>query len=260
MSRYALIGVEGNHDQAFLEKILCKLLGFSKLGDQQIEQDLFWRRFIPKYPPKSLNLYKRLDMPTILYKDDLLVGIYAGEGSKLIQNLNDKLSNISDFCSSLSAFAIVADADKNTPKQVATTYYNGLKEYFPNFPNQVTIMGSVTKTQPKLGIYILPDNANQGVLDTLLCACGEVVYPEYMKRAKNYINQFSQTETEKLGWKPFDQEKATIATVVSVLKPGKTNTVSIADNAWVSPQTKDQIPELRNLSHFLEELLDLNKN
>ncbi len=257
MSRYALIGVEGNHDQAFLEKILRKLLGFSKLENEQINEDSFWRKFIPTYPPKSLKLYIRLDMPTILYKDDLLVGIYAGEGSKLIQNLGDKLSNISDYSSSLSAFGIVADADKNTPNQVVTTYYNGLKEYFPDFPNQLNEIGSVTDSQPKLGIYILPDNTNQGVLDTLLCACGEVAYPEYMQRAKDYINQFSEAETKKLGWKPFDREKATIATVVSVFKPGKTNTVSISDNAWISSETQNQIPELRNLSNFLAQLLDL---
>ncbi|CAD5919978.1 DUF3226 domain-containing protein [Planktothrix agardhii 1806] len=257
MSRYALIGVEGNHDQAFLEKILRKLLGFSKLEDQKIREDLFWEKFIPKYPAKSLKLHTRLDMPTILYKDDLLVGIYGGEGSKLIQNLGDKLSNISDYSSLLSAFGIVADADKNTPNQVVTTYHNGLKEYFPDFPNQLNEIGSVTDSKPKLGIYILPDNTNQGVLDTLLCTCGEVAYPEYMQRAKDYINQFSETETKKLGWKPFDKEKATIATVVSVLKPGKTNTVSIADNAWISLETQNHIPKLSNLSNFLARLLDL---
>lgn len=257
--RYALIGVEGNHDQAFLEKILCKLLGFSKLEDQQINEDSFWRKFIPKYPPRPLKLYIRLDMPTILYKDDLSVAIYAGEGSKLIQNLSDKLSNISDYSSSLSAFGIVADADKNTPQQVATMYHNGLKEYFPNFPNQLNKVGIVTESQPKLGIYILPDNSNQGVLDTLLCTCGEVVYPEYMQRAKDYINKFSEIEVKKLGWKPFDREKAIIATVVSVLIPGAGNTPSISRNHWVSTETENQIPELRNLSNFLVRLLDLNR-
>ena len=56
---------------------------------------------------------------------------------------------------------------------------------------------------------------------------------------------------------PFGELMATIATVVSVFKPGKTNTVSISDNAWISSETQNQIPELRNLSNFLAQLLDL---
>ena len=89
--QYVLIGVEGNHDQAFISKILCKLLGFSKFDGKISELDPFWRKFIPNYP-KGGNLYVRLDMPAILYTETLSVALYAGEGSNLITNLNDKLS------------------------------------------------------------------------------------------------------------------------------------------------------------------------
>ncbi len=30
MNRYVLIGVEGNHDQTFVSKVFCSLLGYSK--------------------------------------------------------------------------------------------------------------------------------------------------------------------------------------------------------------------------------------
>ena len=70
MSRkYVLIGVEGPHDQAFVSRILCKLLGFSKFDGKMSELDNFWRKFIPNYP-KGGNLYDRLDMPQILYNDN----------------------------------------------------------------------------------------------------------------------------------------------------------------------------------------------
>jgi hypothetical protein len=81
-----LIGVEGNHDQAFLSKILRELLGFSKCEDQR-NLDVLWRKFIPVYPPKTGKLHLRLDMPSILYTDTLSVAIYAGEGSRLVDNL-----------------------------------------------------------------------------------------------------------------------------------------------------------------------------
>ena len=47
MSReHILIGVEGNHDQAFLVKIMCKLLGFSKC-EEVSNLEPIWKKFIP---------------------------------------------------------------------------------------------------------------------------------------------------------------------------------------------------------------------
>ncbi len=250
-----LIGVEGPHDQAFLSKIFRKLLGFSQCTEQSKLDPLWSSKFIPQYP-KSGKLYARLDMPSILYTDTLSVAIYAGEGSNLVNNLADKLSDI-DYSNDLSAFAIVADADKSTPAQVAKRYYDDLREYFPDFPSEVGKTGTVIKSLPRLGLYILPNNLDQGVLDTLLCACGEIAYPTYMERAKAYINQFSVEDVKQIGWKPYDKNKATVAAVASILKPGKTNTVSIADNTWVSPETEQQIPDLQNLTQFLREFLNV---
>lgn len=244
--RYVLIGVEGNHDQAFLERILLKLLRFSKWDEKFKTLDQIWHKFIPTYSPRATNkFYARLDMPSILNKDDVSVAIYVGGGTTLIPNLNDKFSNNFDLMQSLSAFAIVVDADQQTVTQVAQKYHDGFKEYFPDFPTEVKETGIVTGNSPKLGLYILPDNQNQGVLDTLLCKCGEVAYPDYIERAKEYIEKFTN-------WKNFDKQKATVATVVSVLKPGSTNTASIAGDKWVSNETQKI---LQNLTTFLQELI-----
>jgi hypothetical protein len=195
-------------------------------------------------------------MPEILYNDSFSIAIYVGEGSNLIPNLSDKLSDM-DY-SELFAFGIIADADKNTPKKVVEDYHNGFKEYFPNFPTTVSQSGAVIAGSPRLGIYILPDNSQQGVLDTLICDCGDLVYPEYMQRAKEYIDKFSEEDRKKksLKWKPFDQQKAIIATVASVLQPGATNTVTIKCDDWISPTTAT-IPAIQNLTKFLSDLLNL---
>ncbi|QSV66841.1 MAG: hypothetical protein HEQ12_07655 [Aphanizomenon flos-aquae DEX188] len=253
--KYVLIGVEGPHDQAFVSRILCKLLGFSKFDGKMSELDNFWRKFIPNYP-KGGNLYDRLDMPQILYNDNFSIAIYVGGGSDLIKNLKAKLSDID--ISTFFAFAIVADADNNTPNEVAEDYHNGFKECFPNFPITVTQSGNVIEGSPRLGIYILPDNSQQGVLDTLICDCGDLVYPEYMQRAREYIDKFSEEDRKKksLKWKPFDREKAIIATVASVLQPGATNTVTIKCDDWISLETAE-IPAIKNFTEFLRTLLKL---
>jgi hypothetical protein len=153
VSRYVLIGVEGNHDQAFLSKILCYLLGCSKFNGKESELDSFWKKFVPHYPSRNGRLYQRLDMPTILSKNDLSLAIYAGEGSNLISNLNTRLSDIDT--SNLFAFAIVADADEKTPTEIAREYHDGFRETFPNFPRTVRESGNVVEGSPKLGLYII---------------------------------------------------------------------------------------------------------
>ncbi|MGK7892049.1 MAG: DUF3226 domain-containing protein [Leptolyngbyaceae cyanobacterium] len=254
--RYALIGVEGNHDQAFIAKILKKAFDLKKFGDQKDDQestlDPFWRKFIPTYPPKSGKLYKRLDMPTIMDGDDISVAIYVGEGSRLAPNLEARLADMDT--SSLFAFAIVADADQGDPIKVTEEYRKAFAELFPAFPDNP---GTVVMDEIRLGLYVLPDNENPGVLDTVLCQCGENVYPDLMEKATEYLNYLSDEKRREMGikWKPFDYEKAKIATVASVLKPGKTNTVSISDNKWVCEDTLEEVSALKQLVDFLRELL-----
>ncbi len=254
MVKYAIIGVEGNHDQALVSKLL-KLLGFKRFEGEESKLDHFWKKFIPTYP-KNGNLYTRLNMPSILYNDSLSVAIYIGEGSNLAENLDDTFSINPEYQTDIIAFGIIVDADKNTPEEIVAEYRTILLNYFPNFPDKPSV---VDQNIPRTGIYILPDNIYQGVLDTLLCECGEIAYPEYMERAKLYLDNFSEEEkkSKPLKWKPFDNEKALIATVVSVLKPGKTNTTSIADNDWVSNKTVEEVKSLKKLRKFLIYLLEL---
>lgn len=171
--KYAIIGVEGPHDQAFTGKVL-KLLGLKDFREElkglKSDLDPFWRKFIPVYPKKG-NLYKRLDMPSILFNDTISVAIYAGEGSNLVTNLDDILSANPEYQTNLSAFGIVADCDKSNPSQIAGKYTNCFRNYFPDLPNQA---GVVNSNSPRTGIYVLPDNVSQGVLDSLLCSCGEI--------------------------------------------------------------------------------------
>lgn len=257
---YALIGIEGYHDQAFIGKIL-KLFQFQDFRTatgfkgQEEKLDPFWRSLRPNYPKQDGNLYTRLNMPSILFNDNLSIALYVGEGSKLLTNLDDILAAEPRYKRKLSAFGVVIDSDKNKPEDLVKKFAN-LQQYFSSFPDQA---GVISQDAPKTGIYILPDNQNQGVLDSILCHCGNKIYPKYMERSRNYINQFTDQERQQkpLKWKPFDQQKATIATVASILKPGKTNTASISDNDWICKETMQTVPELRQFVDFLRELLGI---
>ncbi|WP_414564493.1 MULTISPECIES: DUF3226 domain-containing protein [unclassified Anabaena] len=249
--KYALIGVEGPHDLAFVGKIL-KLLKFKEFDGKEHNLDSFWAKFKPIYPKKGGNLYERLDMPSIFFTDTLSVAVYAGGGSNLAPRLLAILANHPPYQKEIIAFGIIADADKYSPNNIAEEYSQKFKVYFPGLP---TVGGNVDTSYLRTGIYVLPDNSQQGVLENILCSCRNYAYPLHMEKAASYLADFDAEH--KLGWQPFDDKKALIATVVSILKPGKTNTVSIKDNDWISHNTQNNVPALENFVAFIKKLLNI---
>ena len=54
------------------------------------------------------------------------------------------------------------------------------------------------------------------------------------------------------------RHKALVATIVSVLKPGRANAPSIADDEWICELTEKNVPEVALLKQFLVNLLELS--
>ena len=249
--RYAILGVEGPTDQAVVGKVL-KLLGFNRFGGESSAErlDPFWRPFIPAYP-RSGDLYKRLDMPSIFYTASHSVAVYGGEGSSLGRQLSRTIEARDEFRDELDAFGVLADADKHDPAEVAAAYQKHFRGVFPSFPGEP---GVVVGAQPRLGVFVLPNNTIKGVVEHLILECGSEVYRIHLDRAREFVTGFGEDDRKQARWGPFDEEKAVIAMVASVLKPGKTNTVSLVDNEWISEKTR-HFPMVDALARFLLELL-----
>ena len=60
---------------------------------------------------------------------------------------------------------------------------------------------------------------------------------------------------KKDNWTGFDEDKAKVAAIVSILRPGKTNTASISSDNWISLETTKDVTGLQKLDKFLDELL-----
>jgi hypothetical protein len=250
--RYVFLAVEGPTDEAVVARAFIKLLGFKKFAGRSAELDAVWRCLVPTYPAKSGNLYGRLPMPSILFSDACSVAVYAGGGSNLIPHVVGLLDNNHDLHQMLAAFGVIADADKKPPEAVAAKYRAGFRELFPGFPDRP---GEVVAGPPALGVFVLPDNARQGVVEHLVIECGDHVYPTHMERAQRYVRDFVASDpATATKWDPFDEQKAVIASVASLLRPGKTNAVTIEDNLWLSDETK-HLPKLAELLRFLRELV-----
>ena len=96
-----------------------------------------------------------------------------------------------------------------------------------------------------------------GVLDTILIDCAAIVYSDYKKGAEKFIAELDEQHTKHLQ-KMHLKEKAIIACIASVLKPGATNTASIAQNNWISSETLTKVVDVISLHAFLKNLLKLS--
>lgn len=251
MLNYCLLGVEGSHDQAAVARML-KLSNFSTFNGDSKKLDPFWEKLIPKYP-KHGDLYKRLDMPTILTSSTHSIAIYSGEGSNLTKNLVAIATNYDQYMNKIQAFGLIVDADHNNPEKVAQKKANELRSKFPMVPDKP---GTISNGVPRTGIYVLPNNKREGVLDSILVESASIAYPDHNAAAKDFINTLDRVHTEH--FRPFDRDKAHIASIVSILRPGSSNTSSIAQDEWIGQKTISAIDDLAKLHTFLKDLLGLD--
>lgn len=253
--RYCLLATEGPHDQAAISKLL-QLSGLKEFNGEKRDLDPFWEGFVPNYP-KAGNLYKRMDMPTILTSQTHSVAIYWGEGNNLVPNLNAIITNRKHYAEEIHSFGLIVDADKKLPLEIAKQKAKELQASFPMLSN---VPGLISDGSPRTGIYILPNNEQRGTLDSLLVDCAATVYPEHKVGATHFLdtllNTLDAVHTKKLR-KDFAKEKAVVASIVSALRPGASNTSSIAQDQWINAQTVNSIKDVKLLSCFIAALLQL---
>ena len=193
-------------------------------------------------------------MPSFLNSDTHSVAVYWGEGSNLIKNLIDITFNNKHYAQDIQGFGLIVDADDKAPAMVAMEKAKELQNIFPSISQEP---GIITGRLPKTGIYILPDNTRQGALDSVLLNCASAIYPEHKKGAQKFIEELENTHKTHLLQNLRLKEKAIVACIVGIIRPGAANTPSIAQDKWICDQTLNSINDIKQLYLFLTDLLDL---
>jgi len=257
--KYGYLVVEGPHDV----ECIGRLLKMKNIKRVRLLENLspYWRhsRLIPRqFPPKG-DLLKRVPVPTFFQNEEYSIAIHnVGGYTQIPSTLNDTIKNLDDFHSQITGMGIIADADY--AENGAYNRFHELRESLDDSTEWPEEPGEVSNGSPKRGIFILPNNKDNGTLETVLLNCAQHVYPDMLSGAENFVHHVKIDALPKKDQRDFiapsGKDKAKVGCIASILRPGKAIQVSLQDNNWINEQTI-YLPEIQALHQFLIDLLEL---
>ena len=253
--RNYLIIVEGAHDIALIEKLL-RVNGVDQKINSERELPDVWKRTIPgSYPFHDDRLERISPIPSFVKNDQMSVAIKnAGSDSEILPMLLRilKLMDIKAVLS-LDGIMLICDADTQTAdeKRVEMFESEWAEEEYVIDKNQLMLTVYGKKNIP-ISTFIFPDNENVGNLEDLLLDTASIAYPNLLELAENYINEASKVQQTLK--REQDKNKAKVGCIANVMKPGKANQVSIADNDWVSGKTLESSKMLGRLNAEIKKM------
>jgi hypothetical protein len=257
MERSYLV-VEGPHDVEFVGRLL-KLSGFSR-ANRVIEVEEFWRPLIPTSWPVRGDLSKRLvEVPSFFRLNDHTVAVQGVGGNSRIAPAVEETLTLTGGATSFSAIGVFVDADSVPPGTRFKEARTALSRHLPGLP---VLPGTVSLGPHRSGVFVFPDNQNEGALDDLLLDCAGTFAPKLFSDAGSFVAGIHHKAPELSAHdmshfeKPNGRKKATVGCIATVFRPGKSVPVSIHDNEWVSTQTL-ALPRINAVNVFLRTLLDL---
>jgi hypothetical protein len=251
----AYIATEGPHDVEFLAALL-RPLGFRRL-QKEADLDPYWAPLIPRTFPHDGDLLKRMPVPTFFANKTHSVALDSATGiDNLYQRIEENIAVLA-VPPALPAIAVVLDADDEDASERFADLAQRLRSLGLPIPSAP---GQVSSALPHCGIFVLPDNASKGTLESLLEECAALAYPSLLEHATAYIAGIdslgiARSELRELN-KPAGRAKAKIAAMASVLKPGRAIQVSLQDNQWLRGAAL-QLPRILAVRDFLAALLEL---
>jgi hypothetical protein len=245
---------EGPHDVEVLGRLL------SPLGAKRVQKfselDLFWERLVPRIFPHEGDLLRRVPVPVFFQADEFSVAVKSAVGISAIPEVTSaSLAALDDLP---AAVGVLVDADGQNAIDVWKDITKGITKEMPGF-DFGDGPGQLGRGEPRSGVFVLPNNKDTGTLETILLKCGEQVYPALIEGARAWISPLdpanrsifvNKQECRDLA-KPAGKDKAVVAAVASVLRPGKSVQVSIQDNRWISEPEKLAVSEITALQEFV---------
>ncbi|MFZ2724703.1 MAG: DUF3226 domain-containing protein [Methylococcaceae bacterium] len=257
MRKYSYLVVEGAHDVEFVYRLLSPF-NMARVKNES-ELDSFFKPLIPRqYPPQG-DLQKRMPIPLFLQNETHAIAIHSAVGDSQLVNVLVDNADILNL-DTIIGVGILLDSDSEVS---AEKRYDNIKmELLTKSKQQFQLPNKAGDVlgKPKLGAFVLPDNHTVGTLENLLLESAELVYPELLNFAKNYVNAaktitFNKNDSKDFE-KPAGQNKAIIGAMTNIMRPSKSVQVSIQDNNWLKGDALS-IDRIKAVQQFLKTLFDL---
>jgi hypothetical protein len=255
MTARAYIAVEGPHDVEFVAKLL-RPFGLHRVRNFTA-LDPYWTRLVPDKFPYKDDLLARVPVPLFLSGANCEVAVHGVSGvTELVRRTEESLQVLDP---EHLAVAAILDADSEQPaaarfEAIAEELRAKLHLQVPDRP------GTISSGEPRCGVFVLPDNASSGTLETILEECAGVSYPQLVEMSTSFIDGIDITkltgEDLKDFRKPAGRQKAIVSAIASVLRPAKALQVSLQDNDWLRGQALE-LPRVLAVRRFLADLLAL---
>ena len=257
--------VEGPQDAQCIGSLLSPSQFKRVTNSEQLPEE--WRVIVnTTFPAKGRGINQPHAVPHFYRREDgiLVAIVVAGSDSQLATALAaqlDVLKDTQDIPLTPAAIGYILDRDhKDTPAKRHETLLKKLTELevafaFPLQP------GTVSADAPRTGVFIVPDNQNQGTLEDVLLESGAVAYEPQIQQATAFVDMFdkaglTEDDTEE-GRKPSGRKKQIVGTVAAMLKPGRALATTLQDNRWLKGDALNT-PLAIGLRKWLHELLDLH--
>jgi len=258
MVRYCYIVVEGPQDVEFLIGLL-KFYGLKRVIHLS-SLDKFWETLIPKTYPLDDDLTKRVPVPSFVQNEQLSIALHSSIGiTRIAQTIEESLKFIQ--LAQLFSVGFFLDADDNeNPQERFNKLIACLSSLDLSNLRIPPLLGEVTHYSHRCGIFIAPNNCEQGTLEDILLECARINYPDLLNLSQTYIESIDRNQLTKKDLKyfkkPAGEKKAIISSISSILRPGKTLQVSLQDNRWLDKQTLE-LESIKLIKNFLEQIIGL---
>lgn len=257
MNNYLII-VEGAHDIALIEKLL-RLNGIDEKVGSEKELPEVWKHTIPtRYPFHEDRLERIAPIPSFVKSSHISVAIKNASSDTEIMGVLQQTLHCMEIreLDQISAIMLVCDADKMEGDKKRRRLLEGRVENADFSLDVGSMQLDVRIKKIPLYTFILPDNSSKGNLENTLLQAAEVEYPELLEFATEYVEKASGIHNDLK--KEKNAKKAKVGCIANVMKPGKANQVSIADDDWVSERTINECSMLNTLYKALKEMILLD--
>lgn len=202
---------------------------------------------------------RRVPCPVFFQSDNYSIAVQSANGINQIITIVEGKINIDNFLEDMNGIGILIDADFGN--NGAFGRFNALKSDLENLLRLPDRPGEVLQDQPNTGIFVFPDNVNEGTLENVLLKCAEQTYPDIYNGANGFVSNVNidilDHDDKKDFIAPSGKNKSIAGCIGNIMRPGKAIQVSIQDNRWINDHTIN-ITEIRDLNNFISCLFNFN--